>query len=661
MPDRPFYYGKCVVDGKPRYTSVSQISMADPEDSGCLRKWHYDKVMGKKKPKTRATERGDGLHAEVERFEKTGDRSLSSLALSGMHFIPEPGPDLRLEHDIVCRPGQAEPQDEVAGALALARAPMDVGGVPLVGRIDLHHFRGTNKGCTSVEDQLDPPNTIEIYDWKSTGDAKWVKQQRDLPRTVQLAAYGEWAFRVYPEVRQARLSLGYFVERGGPSRKVTLRVLREDLQPTLERAAAVVRSVQHAAAESDPDRVEANTRACGAYGGCPHREYCKARMHLALESFVGRTAADRLVGAQGEDVSIIDKLKAEAAAKGQPAATVPPFAAAPMPPQPVPGSGFGGIVIPPPPARTAMATAPLQTGAPPSVAVSLPIAPQPTAEQLARLKAEEEEAQAVTRVRAAVEQLEAFAAANPTLGESMGGLAGQPLGTPAWSGPAAALYAKARGLPPGGQGYAGTGALGGAATISAEDEMHQLLKQLGDFAQQGMIAGPGSSTVVVASAQMPPPPAPPPVQVHAAPLVPQPHTTVVVSTQPPPAEQPKAEEKKAAPKKKGAKAGPGADAIVLYVDCVLEGVDAEPLQALVDKWRGELAALHGGTDILYQPKDSALAYGGWKGAMRDCALRAEIPPGAYHIRAKGSDVNEVVVEAMLARVRATGGAVIRGS
>ncbi len=54
--------------------------------------------------------------------------------------------------------------------------------------------------------------------------------------------------------------------------------------------------LKDAAKETNPDKVDANTRACRAYGrDCPARSVCRAAMHNSLASFVGVTAAENLL------------------------------------------------------------------------------------------------------------------------------------------------------------------------------------------------------------------------------------------------------------------------------------------------------------------------------------------------------------------------------
>jgi PD-(D/E)XK nuclease superfamily len=646
---RRWVYGRAVsapatADARLRYVSVSRIATADPEESGCLRKWAYEMVHGKKRPETRATKRGVSVHGEIERYLKTGDRSLSSLTLSGMHMVPDPGPGLFIEQDMAVPPGATEPETDDAGARALALAPMDVGGVSVLGRIDLIHGRGTNKGATSVEDAYDPPGTIEICDWKTTSSTDWIKKPRDLPALIQTATYAEWGFRVEPRATSVRLSLGYFVERGGPSRKVSLRVMREDVQPRLARAAAVVAQMRDAAREPNVDLVDANTSACRAYGGCPHREYCTARMHESLASFVGQTAAERIiagnagagvgvVGAQQEDsMGLLDSMKAEAAAKNGVSTTLQ---LAPQPPaQPTP-------------------------------------APDRAAE-IARLQAEEAEQRDAVQFRAMLEKLEAYAAANAVCPYVGGG----PLGIPAFGGAAAKLYAKVKKVDSA-HGFAGGGAMAKAMVDSLETAA-SILQDLDAYARAGHIK-PAFEAPAPPAAMLPVAPGGPalfspetppssPVATPAAPS-PPPATTSVAGTQissPPAAAaaetaQPPAGAEKSPAKKRAKRVAPGADALVVYVNCALDGLEAEPLQPYVDAWLAELArAVGGGVDVRFQPNDSPLSFGKWKGALASAVREAPIPPGAYHLDARGSETAEVVVEALRAKVRATGGALVRG-
>src|SRR5262245_55687907 len=170
---------RAVVDGVPAHFSVSALEKADtrPGRGGCVRRWWYRYVGGKDQEErdahAEAKKRGEQLHAEVAHYLKTGENLLGSLALRGMHMIPEPGPDLLVEHafgdldgDLVsiARDAVIEGRLLEAGAILREARALSAAGVPLKGKVDVAHARGINKGGTDVGDTVDPPGTIELID-----------------------------------------------------------------------------------------------------------------------------------------------------------------------------------------------------------------------------------------------------------------------------------------------------------------------------------------------------------------------------------------------------------------------------------------------------------------------------------------------------------------
>lgn len=676
--DKPWLYGKAVVDGAPRFLSVSRLSGADEREGGCLRKWWYEMVGGRKSPSTRASKRGDDLHAEIERYLKTGNRSLSSLALSGMHMVPEPGPDLLVEHDLALRPLDRHPEEgldlakpdqravaEARAAELLARAPLTADGIPVLGRMDLIHGRGTNKGGTSIEDAYDPPGTVEVCDWKSTSDPQWIKPAKALPGLIQMAGYGEWVFRVEPAATAVRLSHGYFVERGGPSRKVTLRVLREDVARTWEHAEAVARRIRHAAAEKDPDHVDANLSACDRYGGCYHKEVCKARMHKALADFVGQTEADRLLGRQGDNsMGLLDKMKAQAGSTA-PAAPAPGVTMTNTTTETSVGLGISALIGSPP----------AQQG--------------PTAEQIAaekaKLEADEKVQREVAILRAAAEKLapslkkmEAYAESNPDVG------------VPAFTGAAAAAYCACKGRTPSGDAAGGaipgTGKLAGVQ-VPDVSTAEQIVAQLDALAAAGQIKPPAAPATPNAVAGLtsgllaPEAPAPTPQNTTGTSIAPAQasggsmptasQTITVAATTPPPAEEkkpePKPEKAPKAPKEPKPKKDAGT-AFNMIVDASYEGGEIIPFAPILDALAAELAALAGDLDLraagvragadgklVFAKDDSAMSFGRWEGAL--CALIRErqFTPGTYHLSTRGNRIAEVAASALAEVCRKTGG------
>ena len=643
MADDKWLYGKAVEDGgtpdaRLRFVSVSAMSTADPAETGCLRKWHYQYILGKKKPKSRATIRGDNLHAEIEKYLKTGDRSLSSLALSGLHMVPDPvkllpdgRPDMLVEHDMLLLPGARKPKDEAEAAAALAGAPVRIEGVPVLGRMDLIHGRGTNRAALNIEDTLDPPGTVEVLDWKTTGSPDWIKRPGELPNLIQMSGYAHWVYAVEPAARQVRLSHGYFVEKGGPSRKVTLRVVQGDVAPAWERAGAVVRSIRDAAREIDPDKVDANTDACSAYGGCPHREYCKARMHTALAAFVGQTAADKMLGRTKEpEMGLLEKMNTPATV---PTNNLP---------------DLGGMLGAP-------ATGPT---------------PEQVAAEKAKLEAEEAAAraaaqlrEALDRAKPALDKLAAYQAANPDLG------------SPKFTGDVAVVVTTLR------PGFAsGVGKIADYVVDSIA-KLEELTAGLDRAAAAGQVK-PATAPVALPNLLSPETPAPQPVAptVPTMPAATAPAVSVtlpaVVATPPPPVVTPPASAPAAASQlpaagaagpsetpadkkpKSTKKAPPKGDSFSLFVDCRVEApAPAESLNSWLTALCIELAALDNSADIRCGTEKGPFAFGKWKGAIA-AAVRERgelLPLGNYTLNTRGNEIAEIAAAELGERCIKTGG------
>lgn len=321
MSGRP-NWGKVIdpATGRLRYVSASSLQKADHSTStGCMRRWLYDYRFGIKEPPTPALERGNQVHEEIERYYLTGgDRAqLGPMTLPALPIMPDPGPDLAIEHSMVPL--------NLDGVEDVALAPLRPGGVPMVGKIDLLHARGTNKGATSIEETVDRPGTVEVLDWKTTARISYAKRPEELPDLIQMASYARYVFEVVPSCEQVRLSHGY-IPVSGLVKKVSTLVDRTRIDRTWKRVEALAGSLVDAARETDPDRVPANTRACNAFNRpCPAFSACKAPMQHALSTFLGPTAAEALLGKQPEVTqanpnSITARLEAARAAQAGTAA-----------------------------------------------------------------------------------------------------------------------------------------------------------------------------------------------------------------------------------------------------------------------------------------------------------------------------------------------------
>ncbi len=277
---------------KVRFLSVSQIETAD----SCLRKWWYEKVDGRKPPEQEWQTAGTNLHAEIEKYLRTGEKHLSSLAMSGFFAIPEPGPDLLIERDLLVplKTPDLIPTRENSQAL-LDGAHLRANDIPVLGQLDLAHDRGVNKGGSDIEATIDPPGTVEVIDWKSTSDFKWAKTGPELLRSAQMSGYGVWIANQIPEVQRIRLSHIYFRTKGTPAaRKSTILTTPEQVRESWEHSEGVAALVANAAKATKADDVQFNLDACDKYRGCPHRGYCTAGMDVGVSVILGLTQSDAL-------------------------------------------------------------------------------------------------------------------------------------------------------------------------------------------------------------------------------------------------------------------------------------------------------------------------------------------------------------------------------
>lgn len=299
-------HGTAVIAGEVQHFSASSLTLGDSDSSdGCLRKLYYEKVEGRRPPSTEAQEMGTRLHGEIEAYLRTGVNALGPLAARGKPMIPDPGPDLFIEHDItmsphdelVARDAETEGRDaEAVSIRARAEPPLRIRGIPVVGFIDLMHQRCTNKGVSDIEDIYDPPGTVEVIDWKTTSRPMYIKTSAEMSRTIQMTLYGKWVLTTLPATTYVRLSHGYFVTKGPTApQKITLRLLPEQIEKQWERVERVAGSIIDAVREDHADKVPANTRACVAYGGCPHRQYCRAGTQASLAAFFGTAGADNML------------------------------------------------------------------------------------------------------------------------------------------------------------------------------------------------------------------------------------------------------------------------------------------------------------------------------------------------------------------------------
>lgn len=274
--------GPSVVNGRLIWTSASGITTADPHSyGGCLRHWYYDQVMDLKPPSTEAQSAGTALHSEVEDHLRFGKPLQTPLALAGRPFIPHPGNSLLIEQPIHFT------------------TPL---GVDIYGHVDLYNLRGEYIDKEGVL-QRDPPWSMEVKDWKTTSSFDYCKTENELATNIQLNTYSEAGFRAWPDLEWTRHTHVYFLTGRRPAGKlVTIRRSREEVAITWNYAESVIRTMAHAAAATSPDHVTENTKACDAYKGCPHATRCSAYHRTSLDNLYAMKVSEDWNKAPPENV-----------------------------------------------------------------------------------------------------------------------------------------------------------------------------------------------------------------------------------------------------------------------------------------------------------------------------------------------------------------------
>jgi hypothetical protein len=604
-------YGAALVGGAPKYFSPSALMTADPDsESGCLRKWWFQYVKKLKEPETGAQAEGTALHASIENYLVTGRREdLNALALPGLHMLPRPGPDLMIEHDIV--------------GGDLKNAPLRAAGVPIAGFIDLVHRRCVNEGGSDVTDVQDPPNTVSITDWKSTSNIKYIKSPKEMADTLQMTTYGKWALTKWPESEWVRLSHGYFITKGkNVPKKVSLRVHRDQIDQRWKHIDKLAGYLVDVAKETNQDKIPGNARACDAYRGCFHRDYCSYAMHNSLDS----------LGAPSTATITLDELGYQE-------------------PQ---GDTVTGTSL----------LARLKNKNADATATTEPKKPNPAdvAAEKSRLAKEE------------------VLARWPGLDDVFKGFDELGMGKPALAGDAAKAYATLNGLKLESDALAGTGDLG-SFTFSDPTELPAVLAEARDI-----VAGKTAESEPQAEAPAAVlPPDAPSAKVVAAPPAPPvaADAAIEAAAETPGKKKPGRPKKEAAatvsPEVDAAIAAAEASVttdstaavpvtiveakLYFYVDCV-PLASGESFWPLVNDILETLAKKHHTDDIRCAPnKDSVLAFGGWKGILAH-ALRvasAKIPAGRYVLDGASSEIGQVVAETMRDVMAKNGGEFVRGT
>ena len=266
--------------------SVSQISSFNVEEEGCELRWFYKSVLKRPEPQKEFNTVGIEVHAQLKHHGTTGEDVLGKIARAGAHLLPFPGGEVLREWGLNDR---AQPVvdgkalnwflDSDGGAKS---SLVWAAGVPLVGFADLIDPRTQHR--LSDGSVISEPNTIEVLDFKTTGDVeKWAKPAEKLIQTTQMTGYGMFAAKKYPWATHVRLSHLTFSTKKSYAQKETI------VHPVAEikerwygaHGAETIANRMKVVAGMREEDVEGNFAACGAFGGCAHRSYCAAHKKLS--------------------------------------------------------------------------------------------------------------------------------------------------------------------------------------------------------------------------------------------------------------------------------------------------------------------------------------------------------------------------------------------
>jgi outer membrane biosynthesis protein TonB len=239
------------------------------------------------------------------------------IAYAGLHFLPAP----------------RTPGLDIEGWLSM-RTP----ATAWTGRLDLRY--------------RDADGTAVVHDHKTTSSPRYAKTVETLRHDPQALIYAA-SEMVRLDVDRVRLDWLYLPTDGGKAWKVSLPVLRSEIEPDLDRIEATAALMHRTREAGLPARdVPGNPDACEAFGGCPYLLICD-RSTLQTDPFRGFNMTDITAP---DALAAMDALLAKLNG-GAPPAPPPPNVDPINPPDAPPVSK--DLPPPPPPAPPPVVTVPL--------------------------------------------------------------------------------------------------------------------------------------------------------------------------------------------------------------------------------------------------------------------------------------------------------------
>lgn len=234
--------------------SPSQIKTAFAPETGCKRKWAFNKIEGMRSPATAATTLGTNVHAVAEdylNFGKVPDmqKKQGRIFASGLHLVPDRKLITGVEKNFNLRFSE---------------------NVTFHGIID---FMGADF----------------VGDHKTTSNFRYMLTPETLPTDPQGVIYGMALAteRDFSLSEKFTLHWIYYLTKGkNEAREVKIKTNRLQLErtyfPIAEQAEELVRlrKTKQTALEVEP-----NYRACGAFGGCPFVSQCQIENQKSVYDF----------------------------------------------------------------------------------------------------------------------------------------------------------------------------------------------------------------------------------------------------------------------------------------------------------------------------------------------------------------------------------------
>lgn len=323
--------------------SASQVTLYRE----CARKWAWRYLAGIKSPQHAAAALGQEVDDEqLQPYLRDGrplDFSRQSgsgyIAAAGLAYLPQPKTPGLVVQKYFCIPSPT--WIDKIGPEGRSREHI---GFAFQGYMDL--WLPDSKLVPDM-----PGGAPFVGDFKTTGDLKWAKTEKDLATDVQAQLYATAAM-FSTGARTVDLAWIYFQTRGTrKSKRTYLRVVGDQVAEQFGKINETALEMREARiANPAPLDLPPNPEMCEAYGGCPYRDRCNLSPAQIIEALDAKS--DRLANALGlngdttmantnapnQTSNLLASMRAKKAAQGGQAGTAVPPAQAPVaqPAQPSP-------------------------------------------------------------------------------------------------------------------------------------------------------------------------------------------------------------------------------------------------------------------------------------------------------------------------------------